>query len=201
MAGRVTGTAPGDTLGGMTTQSPAIAISPWADVPLQVQLEFFLRNREAFLPWEPVRSPEFFTLDGQRIINEHTRTMWENDRGYAYALHAEDHGVVGRVAFSNLVRGAAQRADVGYMVDAGLWGRGIATSGLHRSLGEAFSSLRLHRIDACIMPRNDRSRRVLEKCAFRVVGLSPRHLMIAGRWEDHIIYTLTAEDWSAQQAA
>jgi [ribosomal protein S5]-alanine N-acetyltransferase len=48
-----------------------------------------------------------------------------------------------------------------------------------------------------VMPRNRPSIRVLEKNGFRREGLAQRYLQIAGRWEDHAIYAITAEEWRA----
>ena len=59
----------------------------------------------------------------------------------------------------------------------------------------AFDTLALHRVQAAVMPRNGPSRRILEKRHFREEGYAARYLRIAGRWEDHLLYALTAEEW------
>ena len=61
-------------------------------------------------------------------------------------------------------------------------------------VGFAFDRLRLHRVQAAVMPRNTPSLRVLEKNGFRREGLAPSYLRINGEWEDHIIFARTAED-------
>jgi ribosomal-protein-alanine N-acetyltransferase len=45
------------------------------------------------------------------------------------------------------------------------------------------------------MPRNGASLRVMEKLAIRKEGLAERYLQIAGRWEDHVIFAMTSEEW------
>lgn len=50
----------------------------------------------------------------------------------------------------------------------------------------AFEELRLHRIEANVMPRNAESLRLLEKNDFINEGLSKYYLKINGVWEDHI---------------
>ena len=50
----------------------------------------------------------------------------------------------------------------------------------------AFGPLRLHRVEANIMPRNRPSLRVAEKLGFHSEGISPRYLAIQGVWEDHV---------------
>jgi ribosomal-protein-alanine N-acetyltransferase len=44
------------------------------------------------------------------------------------------------------------------------------------------------------MPHNVRSRRVLEKNGFRLEGRAPRYLRLDGRWRDHDLFAITAEE-------
>jgi [ribosomal protein S5]-alanine N-acetyltransferase len=57
----------------------------------------------------------------------------------------------------------------------------------------------LHRVEAAIVPRNFRSRRVVEKVGMREEGLSERFLQIRGVWEDHARYAMTSEEWSTRR--
>ena len=63
----------------------------------------------------------------------------------------------------------------------------------------AFDVHRLHRIEAACLPRNKRSIGLLEKCGFVREGHLRSYLKIAGRWEDHYLYSLLAEEWSSSQ--
>jgi ribosomal-protein-alanine N-acetyltransferase len=54
--------------------------------------------------------------------------------------------------------------------------------------------LALHRIVANIMPRNLRSRAIAEHLGLRCEGLSRKMIRIAGAWEDHLNYAITAEE-------
>ena len=51
----------------------------------------------------------------------------------------------------------------------------------------------------CIVPRNERSRRVMEKLEIRDEGIALRYLEINGVWEDHVRYGITAEEWDARR--
>jgi ribosomal-protein-alanine N-acetyltransferase len=59
----------------------------------------------------------------------------------------------------------------------------------------AFEELSLHRIEVAIVPRNRASRRVVEKLELREEGVALRYLEIDGRWEDHVRYAITSEEW------
>jgi [ribosomal protein S5]-alanine N-acetyltransferase len=63
----------------------------------------------------------------------------------------------------------------------------------------SFENVRLHRIQISIIPRNYRSRRVVEKLKIRDEGIAQNYLEINGVWEDHIRYALTVEEWQARR--
>jgi ribosomal-protein-alanine N-acetyltransferase len=64
----------------------------------------------------------------------------------------------------------------------------------------AFEELGLHRLQASIIPRNAPSHRVAAKVGLRDEGTAQRYLEINGRWEDHVRYAITAEEWAEQRA-
>ena len=54
--------------------------------------------------------------------------------------------------------------------------------------------LRLHRLEAATMPHNAGSIRVLERNGFRREGIAQRLLKINGKWEDHVLHALIADE-------
>lgn len=57
----------------------------------------------------------------------------------------------------------------------------------------AFHELKLHRIEAGVMPRNLGSMRVLEKAGFHK-GHRPKNVKINGVWEDHQVLAILNPD-------
>lgn len=169
--------------------------------PLQLKdaaelLELRLRNHDFLQPFEPIRPATFLTLDGQK--EQIAVAMDGFERGTAYAFGVFTSGtnqMIGRVALSNVARGAWQNATIGYFMDQACNGKGYTTSAVKLAVDFAFVEAGLHRIQAAVMPRNHASVRVLEKNQFRQEGISLRYLQINGVWEDHLIYALTAEEW------
>ena len=89
-----------------------------------------------------------------------------------------------------------QSAFIGYWLDEAVAGRGLMPESVVILLQFAFDSLRLHRIEISIIPRNAPSRRVVEKLGLRCEGIAERYLEIDGAWEDHARYAITAEEWA-----
>jgi ribosomal-protein-alanine N-acetyltransferase len=143
-------------------------------------------NREFTKPFDPARPEEYFTAAHQaRIIRERT--------GY-YAILDED-AIAGTVALSNVVHGAFRNANLGYWVDQGRNGRGLASGAVAEMVEQvAFGELGLHRVEAGTLVANIGSQRVLEKNRFTRIGVAPRYLLIAGAWQDHVLFQRTVED-------
>jgi [ribosomal protein S5]-alanine N-acetyltransferase len=174
---------------------PAIHLVRWESVEPAVALDLHLRNREHFGRWSPAPPPGFHTLDGQRARSLESANARAGGRGADYAIVESDGGaVVGTVGLTTILRGALQTGDVGYNVDATRCGRGYATEAVCQLLRIAFGELRLHRVQAAVMPSNAASLRVLARNGFREEGLALRYLCINGAWEDHRILARTVED-------
>jgi ribosomal-protein-alanine N-acetyltransferase len=45
-----------------------------------------------------------------------------------------------------------------------------------------------------VSPSNHPSRRVLAKAGFTEIGLAPRYIKIAGRWQDHVLHQRLVDD-------
>ena len=172
-----------------------VAIRAFGPADVEELCELRTRNRDFLAPWEPLRTPTFHTVAGQRAEIERDRHEWAADRTYAFAIVEGTSGaMVGRIALANVVRGAWENATMGYFVDEASGRRGIATEAVGLMLRFAFGPCRLHRVQAAVMPHNAASKRVLVKNGFRHEGFSPNYLRLAGSWRDHDLYALTLED-------
>jgi ribosomal-protein-alanine N-acetyltransferase len=161
-------------------------------------LDYVVRNREFFEPWNPAVDETFYTPAFQESRLELERELRSQDRAVRlWLFKREDRAferIVGDLAFSNIVRGAFQSCRLGYKIDGAEGSRGLMTEALARAIDFAFEKLKLHRIEANIMPRNARSIRVVQKLGFVNEGLSRKYLKIAGVWEDHLHYVLLNPD-------
>jgi ribosomal-protein-alanine N-acetyltransferase len=172
-----------------------VAIRAFTLADVDELVEVRTRNRAFNTPFEPRRSEGFFTAAGQRAEVVRDRDEWLADRMYAFAVvDRSTERIHGRVALSNIVRGAWDNATLGYYVDEAVNGRGFATEAVGLALRFAFGPGRLHRVQAAVMPHNVRSARVLAKNGFRREGFAPRYLRLAGSWRDHDLFAITIEE-------
>lgn len=116
------------------------------------------------------------------------------------SVRPEDRPVfVGELNLSDVIRGPMQSAHAGYWIDRAFAGNGIMPEAVALLGLFVFESLRLHRMQISIVPRNLASRRVVEKLNLREEGTSLRYLEINGVWEDHIHYAITSEEWAERR--
>jgi len=101
---------------------------------------------------------------------------------------------LGTLALTNIIRGVFKSCFLGYKMDEDEINKGYMTEAIKALVKIAFSELNLHRIEANIMPRNERSIRVVEKCGFINEGLAKKYLKINGIWEDHYHMVILNEE-------
>jgi [ribosomal protein S5]-alanine N-acetyltransferase len=172
-----------------------LRLVPWESFDPTTVLNLYLRNRAHLSPWEPAHPPDYYSIAGQRARSLEVAAGRAAGREATYGIVEESTGaLVGRVALTRILRGPLQSAHLGYLVDADHCRRGYATEAVRQMLAVAFTELRLHRVEAAVMPRNAASLRVVARAGFREEGLARGYLCINGVWEDHRIFARTAED-------
>lgn len=151
-------------------------------------VDYYLRNESFLEEWEPVRSEEFYTKQYQEeqldkaltdIINDNSLILW-------ILKKQDDHRIIGSIAFTNIVKGVFLSTYLGYKLDKDEINKGYITEAVQKGIEIMFNEYGLHRIEANIMPKNERSLRVAQKLGFYNEGVAYKYLKINGEWEDHI---------------
>lgn len=163
------------------------------------RLQMLLRENRAWLePWEA-------TIPGVRLETPGDAPLGHVVR-YQRKRMMQGHGVpcvvvyegevVGQISIADIAWGAVRSGQIGYWIAQAYAGKGITPTALALLTRYALTSLGLHRIEVCLRPENQASRRVVEKLGFRYEGLRERYIHIDGGWRDHDCFALTAEEVS-----
>ncbi len=158
-----------------------------------------LRDEDYLRAWEP---------DAEGSWAERSTTMaWPVMCGGLRATARRGHALpfaitldgqfAGQLTLGNVVRGSLRSAWVGYWVESGVAGGGVATGAVALAVDHAFGPVGLHRIEATVRPENAASLRVLAKLGFRDEGLLQRYLEVDGAWRDHQLLAMTRDEVGA----
>ncbi|MDY7100562.1 MAG: GNAT family protein [Actinomycetota bacterium] len=161
------------------------------------------RNVDWLTRWEPERPPGQPDPVESREAFAVRCSARQRERqlgtGHGFGIFVGQR-LVGEINLSSVQRGPFQSGYVGYWVDEAAAGHGYCPEAVAVLCRHAFEDLALHRLQISIIPRNGPSRRVMEKLAIREEGTALRYLRINGRWEDHVRYAITAEEWAERRA-
>ena len=150
-------------------------------------LEAVARSRTLHGRWvAPPADPEAFA--------GYLRRVRRDDAAGFLVRRADDGALAGALTLSQIVLGPFRSAYCGYYAFAPHQGQGLMTEALGLTVRHAFTSLRLHRMEANVQPDNHASIALVRRCGFRREGYSPRYLKVAGRWRDHERWAITVED-------
>lgn len=151
-------------------------------------------NRQHLARWTPPVGPNYYTEGYWRERFSLAREEFRRGQSMKLVLFRRDEPdgpVLGVCNFTNFVRGAFHACYLGYHLDHRAEGRGLMREALTAAIDYAFESLRLHRIMANYLPVNERSGNLLRRLGFTVEGYARDYLLIEGRWQDHIMTSLT----------
>jgi ribosomal-protein-alanine N-acetyltransferase len=161
-------------------------------------VEMILSSAEEWAPWTP--HVDAALTPAARFHGEVERARRGAEAGtHVRLVGAVEGQIVALFALNDIVRGVFQNAHAAWQVSARHMGLGLGTEGVRELLAIAFdvdpTGLALHRVQANIMPANEASLRIARKVGFRREGIAARYLLIAGRWEDHVMHAVTREEW------
>jgi ribosomal-protein-alanine N-acetyltransferase len=173
---------------GLFLRTPSLAdYTPWSDLRAE--------SRAFLTPWEPTWPADDLTRTAFRRRVRRYHAEIREDRAYPFFIFRQaDYVLIGGITLSNVTRGMTQTATLGYWMGERYSGRGWMTRAVRALVPFALDSLHLHRLEAACLAHNAASMRLLEKVGFRREGLARGLVCINGRWQDHIVYALLAED-------
>jgi len=188
----------------VTLRAGALVLRPLTRMDQPDWDEVRIANREWLREWDATTPPQGMSnaitfglmLQGQRTAARRGQSLpwvlaW--DDGWP------DHPVrrpklIGQVSVSGIAWGSAWYGYIGYWIDHRFAGRGLVPLGVALASDYCFQTLHLHRLEIDILPKNERSHRVVEKVGFQPDGRRRSLLHINGEWSDHDVFVMTAEE-------
>ena len=103
-------------------------------------------------------------------------------------------GLVGSAAIT-LIDKTLRLAEVGYWLDQGHTGKGIATRAARAMVDYGFAVLGLHKIIIRAISTNEKSLAIAQRLGFRHQGLDIHEKLHHGEYYDYDVYYLLEDDW------
>ena len=167
----------------------------YPDIELSNEVRTYLLENKTFLSeWEPVRDEDYYSINNiENLISEQIHENEEKKGLHLYIFLKNEFELIGTIGISNIIYGPFLSCFLGYKLSERYINQGFMTEALKKVISICFEDLKLHRIEANVVPRNIRSKKVLEKLGFINEGMSKKYLKINGVWEDHEHYVLLNE--------
>lgn len=158
------------------------------------------KNKEMLVPYEPGWSRDALTPQFYQRRMVRVRRAWGNDLAYSFLiLHKETEEIIGGINLNNVCRGAAQYASIGYWLDKDCWRGGYMRAALRMITYFSHERLKLNRLNASVLPTNERSINLLKRIGFEEEGFARKYIEINEVWEDHVLYGLVLKDFMARE--
>jgi [ribosomal protein S5]-alanine N-acetyltransferase len=155
-----------------------------------------LSNRDYWSNFEPRHVPAYYsTLTQRSRISDSVRLHREGKEFYCGIYELETNILIGLISLYNVKPLPYASCSIGYAMDEQATKKGIATEAIGLISRYAFQTFKVNRIEAQVSPRNIGSIRALEKNQFQQEGLLKQLLFINGKWQDHYLYAIVAEQF------
>lgn len=141
-----------------------------------------------WMPWAPGQRRE----DTASFVRG-TRLQLAANNGFQMAL-CENGSIVGVIGFHR-INWADRSASLGYWLAEAHQGAGIMTNAVSALLDHAFQAWDLEQVQIWADVDNRRSRAIPERLVFSYEGVRKHAERVGGRWTDHAVYAMTAQQW------
>ena len=152
---------------------------------------------------------EVMTLLGHTTEEEYSKEAEKHRSGYSsynrrffmfLLIEKESGRIIGRCGLHNWNQDHC-RAEIGYvMSDEEFKRKGLMTEAVAAILEFGFTKLKLNRIDAMVGADNTASLRIIEKSGFVKEGVLRQHVLIDGKFEDSILFSILRDEYNVLQS-
>ncbi len=150
---------------------------------------FYLRSNDKVMQY--IDKEKLTTTEEAATLISRITDDLNNNNGITWRISLKEKPeiLVGTIGFWRLIK-ENYRAEMGYMLHYGLWGRGIMKEVLLAVIDFGFSNIKLHSIEAHINPGNAASAKLLESTGFVREAYFKEDYFFRGKFLDSAIYCL-----------
>ena len=151
--------------------------------------DYVVRNAEFHQKFSQTRNHDYFTVPVQREFLQSDLAAFRKGTLVPFWITMKgEEKIIGRVSFFNLAYGGMMSCATGYHLDKDYTGQGIITEALRGAIGFMFDEFRMHRIEAFILPENEKSLNVVKRLGFTEEGKRAAYMHINGQYRDHVAF-------------
>ena len=158
-------------------------------------LHTLLTEPEVLRHWDTPAWPD--VAQARAFIVDEQRALVEGESITLGIYQGDPPRLIGECLLFAVDRQAG-RAELGFALAPGAWGRGYLHEAAGALIGYGFERLQLRRIEAEIDAGNAAAARALERIGFRREGLLRERWAVDGRIADAAFYGLLAREWAAR---
>lgn len=180
----------------MVYETPRLLLKVLREDAADKVLEFYQENKEIFERYEMDRGENFYTKAHQAALLRCEYNLMVRMQMTRFWVFEKDQpeSIVGTFSFHNIRYASYLDCELGYKFHQSVWGKGYAAESISRGIEAMFNEQGLHRIEALVMPENERSRRLLKALGFQLEGIKRQNVRLRGTWCDHEVYSLLKEE-------
>lgn len=114
---------------------------------------------------------------------------------YQFGIFEKKTGrMMGFVLLALVLRFNVQSGRISYVVFNNYWKHGYGKEAVQAAIDFAFRKMKLHRLEAEILPHNHASVALVRGLGFQFEGVRRGAVYFNRKWHDHAVYALLAED-------
>jgi len=151
--------------------------------------DYIVRNADFHKEFSQTRNHTYFTRAEQREYLASDCTGFRRGMIVPFWITVkDDQKIVGRLSFYNLAYGGMMSCAAGYHLDKDETGKGYMTEALEAGCEFMFREYKMHRIEAFILPENEKSLKLVKRCGFTEEGVRAAYMHINGKYRDHVAF-------------
>lgn len=175
----------------MKDETNRLILRVLSPVEAPMVLDFYEHYHTAFDPWEPDRSPNFYTLSYQKAVLEAEYNLCVKSSFLRYYIFLKEEPTfpIGSICFNHFIYSAFMSCTFGYKIAPPFQGYGYGYESSLHALHIIYSDYHIHRVEAYIDPLNEHSIHFIRKLGFSFEGTSYSYVKLRGLWRDHLRFS------------